>query len=97
MSGRRELNLPDGWHPTVHSTVQVIDHERLRPGGVPVAGLWRCIDRAPDGGWWLQPADVAADRWLTRHGQRCGATSGMVNVHALRLTPWWLQLALGGP
>jgi hypothetical protein len=96
VTGRRDLNLPDGWRPTVHSTVQVIDSATLRPDDVPVTGLWRCINAAPEDGWWLQAADETATRWLVRHGRRCGAVSGMVNVHRLRLVPSWLQLPVAG-
>lgn len=94
---RRDLNLPAGWHPTVHSTVQVLDSATLRPQDVPVAGLWRCIDHAPDGGWWLQPANGAAVQWAIGHGERARLiTSGMVNVHALRLFPHRMQPPLPG-
>jgi hypothetical protein len=93
---RRDLNLPDGWRPTVHSTVQVIDSPTLAPRDVTVRGRWQCIHPAPDDGWWLQPADDPARRWLAAHGARVGAQSGMVNVHRLRLVPSWLQLPVPG-
>lgn len=88
---RRDLNIPDGWKVTHRSTVQVIDHERLTPADLPVRGVWRVIDRSPDG-WWLQPDDSTARWWAEHHGARAGITSGCISVHALRLVPWWLQL-----
>ena len=93
---RRDLVLPDGWKVTHHATVQVLDHGKLHPADLPVRGKWRAIDQAPDSGWWLQPADDAARWWLTRHGTAAGVSSGMVNVHRLRLVPGWLQLPLPG-
>ncbi len=93
---RRDLNLPDGWKVTVHSTVQVLDHPKLHPAELPVRGQWRAIDQAPNSGWWLQPADLEARTWLHRHGTRAGVASGMINVHRLRLVPGWLQLSLPG-
>jgi hypothetical protein len=93
---RKDLSIPEGWKPTHHATVQVLESSTLRPVDMPVAGLWRCIDRAPDAGWWLQPKDGAARAWLAGHGRRAGASSGMVNVHGLRLVPSWLQLSLPG-
>lgn len=96
MTGRRNLNLPDGWRPGIHSTVQILDSDTLRPDGVHVPGAWRCINPAPDGGWWLQPADLAAVRWEKLHGRTAGASSGMINVHGLRLAPSWLQPAIPG-
>lgn len=97
MSGqptRRELPLPAGWKPSHHATVQVLDHARLQPADLPVRGMWRCIDQAPDNGWWLQPSDELARGWLLHHGQAAGASSGMINVHRLRLVPAWVQLTL---
>lgn len=93
---RSDLALPDGWKVTHHATVQVLDHAKMQPVELPVAGRWRAIHPAPDDGWWLQPADLAARTWLHRHGTRAGAQSGMVNVHRLRLVPGWLQLPLPG-
>jgi hypothetical protein len=93
---RGDLALPDGWKVTHHATVQVLDHPKLHPAELPVRGQWRAIDQAPDSGWWLQPKDDVARRWLQLHGQKAGASSGMVNVHRLRLVPWWLQLPLPG-
>lgn len=92
---RRDLNIPDGWKVSRHSTVQVLDHERLTPADLPVHGAWRVIDRSPEG-WWLQPDNAAARRWIDRHGTRAGAQSGCISVHAQRLVPWWLQLRLPG-
>ena len=92
---RKDLVVPDGWRPTVHSTVQVIDHERLAPADLPVRGRWRVLDRSPDG-WWLLPADDTARWWLERHGAKAGASSGCVSVHAQRLVPSFLQLSIPG-
>jgi hypothetical protein len=93
---RRDLSLPDGWKPTHHSTVQVLESDTLRPQELHVAGAWRCISPAPGDGWWLQPSDEAARWWLQRYGTRAGAASGMVNVHRQRLVPSWLQLTVPG-
>ena len=92
---RRDLSLPDGWKVTHHSTVQVLDHERLTPADLPVRGRWRAIERSADG-WWLQPADDTARWWMDRHGERAGAVSGCISVHTQRLIPGWLQLQLPG-
>lgn len=91
---RRELGLPDGWKPTHHANVQVLEHAKLAPAELSVAGHWRCIEQAPGSCWWLLPADDASRRWLAVHGQAAGALSGMIAVHRLRLVPSFLQLAL---
>jgi hypothetical protein len=96
MTRRRDLNLPAGWGPTVHSTVQVLESATLAPAGVDVRGAWRCIHPAPAGCWWLLAADEPARRWLAAHGARVGAQSGMVAAHRLRLVPAWLQLPVPG-
>jgi hypothetical protein len=88
--------VPAGWRPSHHSVVQVIDSPTLRPVDVPVRGIWRVIDRAPESGWWLQPSDEVARGWLLHHGQQVGVASGMINVHGLRLVPAWLQLPIPG-
>lgn len=91
---RRDLAIPDGWRPTHHANVQVLDHAKLMPADLPVRGHWRCIEQAPDSGWWLLPADDASRRWLAAYGTAAGAVSGMVRVHRLRLVPSFLQLRL---
>jgi len=93
---RGDVPLPDGWKPTHHAVVQVLDHAKLMPADLPVRGSWRCISQAPDSGWWLQPADQVARTWVERHGAAAGVQSGMVNVHRLRLVPAFLQLSLDG-
>ena len=92
---RRDLNIPAGWKVSHHSTVQVLDHERLAPADLPVRGQWRAIHQSPDG-WWLMPADDTARWWMERHGARAGAQSKMISVHSQRLVPGWLQLPLPG-
>jgi hypothetical protein len=92
---RRDVPIPDGWKVTNRSHVQVLDHERLTHADLPVRGGWRTIDRSPDG-WWLQPVDDLARRWLAVHGSKAGATSGCISVHTSRLVPGWLQLNLPG-
>lgn len=93
---RRDLAIPDGWKVTHHSSVQVLDSPTLTPADLPVRGVWRAITPGPDSGWWLQPSDDQARRWLAAHGGRAGAQSGMVRVHRNRLVPGWLQLELPG-
>lgn len=93
---RRDLAIPDGWRVTHHSTVQVLDSAKLAPADLPVRGVFRAISPGPDSGWWLQPVNDTAQRWMALHGTRAGATSGMVRVHRLRLVPGWLQLELPG-
>lgn len=88
---RKDLNLPDGWRVTRGAGVQVLYHDRLYPAGLAVDGRWHVVDRSPEG-WWLQPSDDAAHRWLAVHGANAGAASGCVQVHALRLVPGQLQL-----
>jgi hypothetical protein len=91
---RADVPLPDGWKVTHHASVQVLDHPKLAPADLPVRGVWRAIDQAPDSGWWLQPSDDTARRWLTRHGHSAGAASGCIAVHRLRCVPAFLQLRL---
>lgn len=93
---RGALAIPAGWRVTHHSTVQVLDSTTLAPVELPVRGAWRAISPGPDSGWWLQPADDEARRWMQLHGRKAGASSGMIRVHRLRLVPGWLQLELPG-
>jgi hypothetical protein len=93
---RADVPLPDGWKVTHHASVQVLDHDTLTPAGLPVRGVWRALDQAPDSGWWLQPSDHAARRWLAAHGSAAAASSGCIAVHRLRLVPVFLQLRLDG-
>lgn len=88
---RRDIPLPAGWKVTRGGSVQVLDHERLHPAGLPVHGRWHVVDRSPEG-WWCQPSDDVARWWLTAHGGQAGAQSGCIQVHGLRLVPGHLEL-----
>jgi hypothetical protein len=93
---RKDLAIPNGWKVTHHAHVQVLDHAKLTPADLPVRGVWRAISQGPDSGWWLQPSDQTAQRWLAAHGTAAGAQSGMVLVHRLRCVPAFLQLTVPG-
>lgn len=88
---RKDVPIPDGWRLRPNSSVQVLDHDRLTPAGLPVRGLWRALDHSPEG-WWIYPDGDVAARWLRVHGPQAGVISGCIQVHAQRLVPGWLQL-----
>jgi hypothetical protein len=91
---RGQLALPEGWRPERNSSVRVLDSDTLAPEGLHVPGRWRVLDRNPWNGWWISAADDDAHAWLAVHGQAAGASAGFIPVHAQRLVPGWLQLAL---
>lgn len=91
MSGRKLI--PDDWAPARGAHVTLLP----APDSAAPPGVWRILDRAPDG-WWIQPADAAARGWAAGNAtqllQGCLVLDGRVGVAGRRMLPAYLQTAM---
>lgn len=81
MSGRGQLLIPEGWRPGIGVRVAIL---ATKDDPQPPHGVWRCLDRAPQG-WWLTPADERSRTWAQRWPNML--TQGCVAVAGTRLVP----------